>query len=240
MPAPAGEERAEPLGQVARRRRARSSPSTGDGASQSRVPRTRSVNTAATCRCRSAGRSDSAIGQHRVELGVALVDADLHAAGSHASRLSKLSTATGCAAGCGRLPRSSNHSVSSATPSGSPSKVNVCTIRSGRTSWKQPRKRVLRAVARGDVPPAAAGAGVPVLDRAVPVRSGPTHCANSSGSVCARNSCSGVAAKSRVMPDDRHLRVGLDRRFGEGGHDAVPSCVLSVSFMAPSTASSRR
>src|SRR5580693_8053416 len=55
-------------------------PATGDGASQDRVPRTRSVNSPATCRCRSAGRSDSAIGEHPVQLGVALVDTSLHAA----------------------------------------------------------------------------------------------------------------------------------------------------------------
>src|SRR6478672_11646314 len=36
-------------------------PATGDGASHDRVPRTRSVNCPATCRCRSAGRSGSAM-----------------------------------------------------------------------------------------------------------------------------------------------------------------------------------
>ena len=60
-------------------------PATGAGASQDRVPRTRSVKRPATCRCRSAGRSDSAIsdsaiGEHPVQLGVALVDTGLHAA----------------------------------------------------------------------------------------------------------------------------------------------------------------
>src|ERR1700676_3083749 len=48
--------------------------------SQELVPRTRSVKSPATCRCRSAGRSESAIGEHPVQLGVALVHADLHAA----------------------------------------------------------------------------------------------------------------------------------------------------------------
>src|SRR5207248_8517231 len=55
-------------------------PGTAAGASQERVPRTRSVNRPATCWCRSAGRSDSAIGEHPVQLRVTLVDADLHAA----------------------------------------------------------------------------------------------------------------------------------------------------------------
>src|SRR5258708_24555914 len=68
---------------------------TGEGASQERVPQTRSVKSPATCRCRSAGRSDSAISdraisdraisdraiaEHPVQLGVTFVDADLHAA----------------------------------------------------------------------------------------------------------------------------------------------------------------
>src|SRR5512133_2780786 len=60
-------------------------PGTGEGASQERGPQTRSGNSPATCRCRSAGRSDSAIsesasGEHPVQLGVTLVDTDLHAA----------------------------------------------------------------------------------------------------------------------------------------------------------------
>src|SRR5215469_13745042 len=55
-------------------------PATGEGASQRRVPRTWSVNKRPTCRWRSAGRSDSAIGEHPLEPGVSLVDAGLHAA----------------------------------------------------------------------------------------------------------------------------------------------------------------
>ena len=53
--------------------------------------------------------------------------------------------------------------VSSATPSGSPSQVKVCTIRSGRTSWKQPWKPNSTPVADRDVAPAAAGGGVPAV-----------------------------------------------------------------------------
>src|SRR3954447_4480837 len=53
---------------------------TGEGTSQDRVPRTRSVNTRPISRCRSAGRSDCAIGDHLLKLRVALVDPDLHAA----------------------------------------------------------------------------------------------------------------------------------------------------------------
>ena len=51
-----------------RRRRAPSTRRPGAGASQSRVPRTRSVNAPATCRCRSAGRSRQC---HRTSIRVA-------------------------------------------------------------------------------------------------------------------------------------------------------------------------
>src|SRR5829696_8518448 len=80
MPAPA----ARKLGNHSTRWRTTSravQPLTGAGASQSVAPRTRSLNVPAIWRCRCAGRSDSAIGQQPVELGVTLVDADLHAAG---------------------------------------------------------------------------------------------------------------------------------------------------------------
>src|SRR3984893_10858276 len=56
-------------------------PATGAGASHDRAPRTRSVNPRLTSRGRSAGRLDRALGEHLLELGVALVDPDLHAAG---------------------------------------------------------------------------------------------------------------------------------------------------------------
>src|SRR6185437_2516730 len=54
-------------------------PATGAGTVQSRVPRTRSEKAPAFRRCRSAAVSDGAIGEHPIQLGVALVDADLHA-----------------------------------------------------------------------------------------------------------------------------------------------------------------
>src|SRR5215831_19122723 len=71
-------------------------------------------------------------------------------------------------------------------------------MRPGRTSWKQPWNAY-------SVPP-----DVPVNRQLPPVRasqcsirvsaaSGPTHRANSAGSVWARNSCLGVAANSRVI-----------------------------------------
>src|SRR5262249_6713208 len=56
-------------------------PATGDGASQALVPLTRSVNSRARWRCRSAGWSGRAIADHRLEFRVALVDACVHAAG---------------------------------------------------------------------------------------------------------------------------------------------------------------
>src|SRR4051812_16800559 len=95
-------------------------------------------------------------------------------------------------------PRSSNHSVSSATPSGSPSNVKVCTMRSGRTSWKQPRNPYsvppCTETYRQLPPVRASQCSIRVV-----MASGPAHRANSAGSVWARNSCAGVAAKSRVI-----------------------------------------
>ena len=61
---------------------------------------------------------------------------------SQASRRSKLSHSDAARSRARPSPRSSNHIVSSATASGSPSQVKVCTIRSGLTSWKQPWKPV--------------------------------------------------------------------------------------------------
>src|SRR5690348_15602326 len=52
---------------------------TGAGTSHSCVPRTRSVNTPASCAWRSAGRSEMAIEKHPLQFGVTLVDADFHA-----------------------------------------------------------------------------------------------------------------------------------------------------------------
>src|SRR6202000_618445 len=71
-------------------------------------------------------------------------------------------------------------------------------MRSGRTSWKQPWNAY-------SVPPSLA-----VYRQLPPVRAsqcsirvsaalGPTHGANSAGSVWARNSCPAVAANSRVI-----------------------------------------
>src|SRR6516164_6784665 len=71
-------------------------------------------------------------------------------------------------------------------------------MRSGRTSWKQPWNAY------------SASPSLAVYRQLPPVRAsqcsirvssafGPTHWANSTGSVWARNTCSGVAAKSRVI-----------------------------------------
>src|SRR6202035_4712944 len=117
---------------------------------------------------------------------------------SHASRPSKLSTSDWVRSRARPSPRSSTHSVSSATPSGSPSNVKVCTIRSGRTSWKQPRKRYSTPSCSAtycQLPPVRASQ----CSIRVVMASGPTHRANNAGSVWARNSCPGVAAKSRAI-----------------------------------------
>src|SRR6266404_7046405 len=117
---------------------------------------------------------------------------------SHASRLSKLSTSDCVRSRVRPSPRSSNHNVSSATPSGSPSNVKVCTIRSGRTSWKQPWN--LYSVPSctetyRQLPPVCASQ----CSIRVVMASGPAHRANNAGSVWARSSCPGVAAKSRAI-----------------------------------------
>src|SRR5947207_5491922 len=80
MPAPA--ERNEGNHSVRCRTTSRAAqPATGDGASQSRAPRTRSVNSPPICRCRSAGGSYSTIVNHPLQCRITLVDAGLHAAG---------------------------------------------------------------------------------------------------------------------------------------------------------------
>src|SRR5712691_2518273 len=117
---------------------------------------------------------------------------------SHASRPSKLSTSDCVRSRVRPSPRSSNHNVSSATPSGSRSNVKVCTIRSGRTSWKQPRNRYStpsRTATYCQLPPERASQ----CSIRVVMASGPTHRANNAGSVWAWNSCPGVAAKSRAI-----------------------------------------
>src|SRR3984893_985603 len=117
---------------------------------------------------------------------------------SHASRPSKLSTSDCVRSRVRPSPRSSNHSVSSATPSGSPSNVKVWTIRSGRTSWKQPWNRYsvpsCTETYRQLPPVRASQCSIRVV-----MASGPTQRANSAGSVWARKSCPGVAAKSRAI-----------------------------------------
>src|ERR1700736_3591233 len=117
---------------------------------------------------------------------------------SIASRPSKLSTSACVRSRAWPSLRSSNHNVSRATPSGLPSNVKVCTIRPGRTSWKEPWKPYsvpsCSATYRQLPPVRASQCSIRVV-RA----SGPTHRANNAGSVWARNSCPGVAAKSRVI-----------------------------------------
>src|ERR1700731_2349882 len=71
-------------------------------------------------------------------------------------------------------------------------------MRSGRTSWKQPRNAYsvppIVAVYRQLPPVWASQCSIRVR-----AASGPTHRANSAGSVWARNSCPDVAANSRVI-----------------------------------------
>ena len=79
-----------------------------------------------------------------------------------------------------------------------PSQVKVCTMRSGRTVWKQPRNDwtspSLLSVKRHEPPSRASHSWISTLRSA-----GPIHCRTRSGSVWARNTWSGVPAKSRWM-----------------------------------------
>src|SRR5689334_19141385 len=140
---------------------------------------------------------------------------------SQASRPSKLSTSDCVRSRVRPSPRSSIHNVSSATPSGSPSNVNVCTMRSGRTSWKQPRNRYsvpLCTETYRQLPPVRASQ----CSIRVVMASGPTHRANNAGSVWARNSCPGVAAKSRVI-----------RMTGTFGSASMTVSVILFMFFSP-------
>src|SRR5258708_36629286 len=139
---------------------------------------------------------------------------------SSASRPSKLSTSACVSSRVRPSPRSSNHNVSSATPSGSPSNVKVCTIRSGRTSWKQPWN--LYSVPSctetyRQLPPVRASQ----CSIRVVMASGPAHRAHNAGAVWARSSCPGVAAKSRAI-----------RMTGSFGSASMAVCVILFIFVS--------
>src|SRR5215472_6335276 len=152
---------------------------TGDGTSHERVPRTRSVNPWPISLCRSAGRSDSAIGDQLLQLGVALVDPDLHAALE--PRVAALETV---------------HKGLSAQPGAAAAEVlepqrlqghavGVALVGERLHDAVRPdlveaaAERVFLAVARGHEPETAAGARVPLVDarlqgvRPVPLREQP-------------------------------------------------------------------
>src|SRR5882672_2788456 len=137
---------------------------TGDGASQDRAPRTRSVNRPATCRCRSAGRSDSAIDEHPVQLGVPLVDTDLHTTAQH-----RVATFEAVDQRLRSKPRMAVVQILEPERLQSDS-VGIALERGGLHDTAGPDlvegavEAVLPAVAHRDVPPAAAGTRVPVLD----------------------------------------------------------------------------
>ena len=91
-------------------------------------------------------------------------------------------------------------------------------MRSGRTSWKHPRKACSSSPSGRDVAPAAAGPGVPVVDaRAETVRS---HPADEQLRVGVRpEQLLGGPGEVAGDVDDRHGRVGLDTGLGHGGHE---------------------
>src|SRR5271169_440665 len=144
-------------------------PATGDGASQERVPRTRSVKSPATCRCRPAGRSDSAISdsaisEHPVQLGVTLVDTGLHAAAQ--PRVAALEAVDQ------RLRPQPRTAVAQVLEPQRPQRdfVGLALEREGLHDPVRPylveaaAEPVLHAIALRDVLPAAASTRVPVLD----------------------------------------------------------------------------
>src|SRR5215469_1659083 len=142
-------------------------PATGDGSFQRRVPRTRSVNSWQTCRCRSAGRSGSAIGQHPVELGVSLGDPGLHATGQPGVPAfeavdQRLGAQPGAAvAEVGEPQRLEGHAVGlTLEGEGLHDTARAYLV-------KAAAERVLRAFRYLDEPPTAAGARIPVLDPGV-------------------------------------------------------------------------
>src|SRR5262245_46120929 len=139
-------------------------PATGDGAFQRRVPRTRSVNSRPTCRCRSAGRSDSAISKHPVELGVSLVDPGLHATGQPGVPAfeavdQRLRAQPGAALAQVVEPQRLQRDAVGLTFEGEGLHDTVRAY-----LMKAAAERVLRALLYLDEPPATAAAGVPVLD----------------------------------------------------------------------------
>src|SRR4051794_4688369 len=215
---------------------------TGEGTSHDRVPRTRSVNTWPISRCRSAGRLDSAIGEHLLELRVALVDPDLHAALE--PRVPALETV---------------HEGLRAQPGApvaevlEPHRLQCHTVRVALVGErlhdavrpdlvKAAAERVFFPVARGHKPPTAAGARVPLLDaRLQGARADPLR--EQLGIGVRPEQLLGRARELTGDADDRHVRVGLDLGFGDGAHAVLPfrsSLPVSVSFSCARTASKRR
>src|SRR5215467_10368888 len=142
-------------------------PATGDGTLQRLVPRTRSVNSLPTCRCRSAGRSDSAIGQHPVELGVSLVDPGLHSTGQPGVPAfeavdQRLHAQPGAAVAEGLEPQRLQGDAVGLILEGE-------GLHDSARAYlvKAAAERVLHALLHLDEPPATAGAGIPVLDPGV-------------------------------------------------------------------------
>src|SRR5215469_6609609 len=142
-------------------------PTTGDGTFQRRVPRTRSVNSWPTCRCRSAGRSGSAIGKHPVELGVSLVDPSLHSTGQPGVSAfeavdQRLRAQPGAAVAEVLEPQRLQGDAVGLTLEGEGLHDTVWAY-----LVEAAAERVLNAFRHLDEPPATAGAGIPVLDPGV-------------------------------------------------------------------------
>src|SRR6266568_5748150 len=212
---------------------------TGEGTSHDRVPRTRSVNTRPISRCRSAGWSDSAIGEYPLELRVALVDPDLHATlepcvpafktvhkrlraqpGAAVTEVLEPQRLQGHTVGIALVGERLNDAVR-------PDLVEAAT------------ERVFLPVAGGHEPPAAAGARVPLLDaclqgaRADPLR-------EQLGIGVRPQQLLGRTRELAGHANDRHVRVSLDRGFGDGAHAALPfssSLRVWVAYRCERTAS---
>src|SRR5579859_7551268 len=187
-------------------------PATGDGASQSRAPRTRWVNSPPTCRYRSGGLSASAIVDHPLQLSVTLADAGLHTAGQPGvSSLKAVHERLRAQPGAGAAEVLEPQGLQRYT-------VGLALVGEGLHDSvgahlvEAATERVLCAAESGDVAPTAAGAGIPVLDPgAGGVRADPPG--EQRGVGVGAEQLRGRGRELAGDPDDGQLRVGLDGRL---------------------------
>jgi glycogen(starch) synthase len=204
-----------------------------------RRPAPRRPGRAAAARGRGRRRSDAALGGQPLQLGVPLLDTDLHAAlkpGIPALEAvhQRLSVQAGPPVAEVLEPqRLQGHPVRLALEGeGLHDPVRPHLV-------ERAVERILLAVAGGHVAPAATGPGVPVVDLVDQrVRPAPLHEQIRVG--VRPQQLSRGRSELPGDPDDRQLRVGLDLRLGHDSSSPSVLPVLSVlsSFISASTASS--